>query len=553
MEGSICSSGKEKAMKSKRFNAGWALLAMLLVLTACGAGEPTREVALTPTFTHTPTAGATHEDLLMVPFTAGGFSGVVPQGWAETEPGEFVRESSGGDHTVFVQQSAPGMTIEQVKEGLLPLLGQEEFPEQVGTVATGHFTWELYTTQRDEPDAGKMMVDLALAQADVWVHVVALQATPEEYAALHQAVFLPALDAFAPVGLAVEAAGEPAYVYRVPEQLDDGWPTASLDAVGIDSATITRLTDQIVNGQYEGIRSLLIVKDGALVHEAYFGGYDRDSLHSIYSISKSVTSALIGIAIEAGYIQGVDATLLALLPQYAAQMGDEGKREITLEQLLTMTSGLEWDESTYSYSDPRNSHYYLERAGDWMAYVISRPLQDTPGTQFTYNTGAVHLLGAVIERSTGQHANRFAREHLFKPLGIVSYIWPGDPQGYPYAGGSEGGLRLKARDLAKFGYLYLNAGRWNGQQVIPEDWVAASTQPRVELGPGSSYGYLWWLGSFTIKGRHLDFINAEGYGGQLVNLVPELDLMVVFTSWGEERGADIAGPLMTIYRAALGD
>jgi CubicO group peptidase (beta-lactamase class C family) len=542
-------------MKSRVFGTGWAfpalallaLLAVLLALTACGAGEPTREVTLTPT------AAALHEELVLVPFTAGGFSGVVPQGWVETGPGEFARDASGGDHTVLVQQSAPGATIDQAKAQLLSVLEQDEFPEQVGSVATGHFSWELYTTQRDEPDAGRMMVDLALAQADDWVHVVALQATPEEYAALHQAVFLPALDAFAPAGLAVGAAGEPTYVYQVPEQLDDGWRTASLDAVGIDTATITRLTDQIINGQYEGIRSLLIVKDGALVHEAYFGGYDRDNLHSIFSISKSVTSALIGIAIEEGFIQGVDATLLALLPQYAAQMGDEGKQEITLEQLLTMTSGLEWDEWTYSYSDPRNSHYYLERAQDWMAYVISRPLQDAPGTQFAYNTGAVHLLGAIIERSTGQHANRFAREHLFGPLGIVSYIWPGDPQGYPYTGGSEGGLRLKARDLAKFGYLFLNGGRWNGQQVIPEAWVAASTQPRVELEARRAYGYLWWLGSFTVQGRELDFINAEGYGGQLVGLVPELDLMVVFTSWGEERGADIAGPLMTIYRAALGE
>ena len=398
-----------------------------------------------------------------------------------------------------------------------------------------------------------MMVDLALAQADAWVHVVALQAAPEEYAGLHQALFLPALDAFAPAGLEVTAVGKPAYVYRVPAQLDDGWKTSSLDAVGIDREMITRLTNQIMNEQYEGIHSLLIVKNGALVHEAYFGGYDRDSLHPLFSITKSVTSALIGIAIEEGFIQGVDVTLLSLLPEYAAQMDDERKQEITLEHLLTMTAGLEWDESTYPYSDPRNSHYYMNEADDWMAYVISKPLQDAPGTQFAYNTGAVHLMAAIIEGSTGQHANQFARERLFGPLDIVSDLWPRDPQGYPYTGGSDGGLRLKARDLAKFGYLFLNRGTWIGKPVIPEDWVAASTLPRVELDPGSGYGYLWWLGSFTIKGRELDFINAEGYGGQLISLVPELDLMVVFTSWDEEQGADIAGPLMTIYQAALND
>lgn len=245
--------------------------------------------------------------------------------------------------------------------------------------------------------------------------------------------------------------------------------------------------------------------------------------------------------------------MLSLLPEYAAQAGDERKHAITLEHLLTMTPGLEWDESTHPYSDPGNSHYHLNRADDWMAYVISRPLKDTPGTQFAYNTGAVHLMSAIIKASTGQYANQFAREHLFGPLDIVSYNWPTDPQGYPYTGGSYGGLRLKARDLAKFGYLYLHRGKWNGKQVIPQDWVAASTQTRVELAPGQGYGYLWWLGSFEIKGRQLKVVNAEGLGGQLINLVPELDLMVVFTSWEQEQGADIAGPLMTIYEAVLND
>ena len=129
----------------------------------------------------------------------------------------------------------------------------------------------------------------------------------------------------------------------------------------------------------------------------------------------------------------------------------------------------------------------------------------------------------------------------------------GDSQGYAHTGGSFGGLSLRARDLAKFGYLLLNRGRWNGKQVIPEDWVTASTVPRVELAPGRGYGYLWWLGTYTIKGRELDYIQAKGLGGQLISLVPELDLMVVFTCWAGPEDADIGGPLMTIYQAALND
>ncbi len=519
-----------------------AWLSMLVAVVACGAGGAP-----------TPTASAVRESLVLVPFAQRGFSGVVPQGWVETEPGVFAPHAPDSVRTVLVQLSSPGATLDQVKGELLSYLGQETFPEQAGTHSTEHFTWHLYNLESDEPDAGTMMVDLALAQADAWVHVVVLQATPEQYPRLHEAVFVPALDAYAPTSAGVAANGTSTYVYQVPAQLEDGWKTSSLDAVGIDTEPIALLTSQIMDGQYAGIRSLLIVKNGALVHEVYFDGYDRDSLHAIFSITKSVTSALIGIAIEQGFIGGADVKLLSLLPEYAAQAGDERKHAITLEHLLTMTPGLEWDESTHPYSDPGNSHYHLNRADDWMAYVISRPLKDTPGTQFAYNTGAVHLMSAIIKASTGQYANQFAREHLFGPLDIVNYNWPTDPQGYPYTGGSYGGLRLKARDLAKFGYLYLNRGKWNGKQVIPQDWVAASTQTRVELAPGQGYGYLWWLGSFEIKGRQLKVVNAEGLGGQLINLVPELDLMVVFTSWEQEQGADIAGPLMTIYEAVLND
>jgi CubicO group peptidase (beta-lactamase class C family) len=223
---------------------------------------------------------------------------------------------------------------------------------------------------------------------------------------------------------------------------------------------ITLLTNQIINKQYRG---MLIVKNGALVHEVYFGRYNRDILNPLYSVTKSVTSALIGIAIEEGFIDGLEVTLLSVPPEYADQVDDERKHEITLEHLLTMRSRLEWDEGTYPYTDPKNSHYNLSRATDWMAYVISKPLKDTPGTQLVYNTGAVHPLSAIIKQTTGQHADQFARKHLFGPLDIVSHYWSRDPKGYPSTGGSNGGLSLRARDLAKFGYLFLNRGRWNGK------------------------------------------------------------------------------------------
>ena len=195
---------------------------------------------------------------------------------------------------------------------------------------------------------------------------------------------------------------EPAggYTYIQPDQLNDGWEVASLADVGMDNETITDLTNRILNGDFRGIHSMLIVKDGVLVHEAYFEGYGRNDLQTIFSITKSVTSCLIGIAIDQGLIRGVGDTVLSYFPEYSGGITDPQKQNIRLQHLLTLTSGLEWDEKTFPYSDSRNSETQMIATSDWMRFVLERPLRDEPGTTWVYNTGSVHLLSGIIRRAS---------------------------------------------------------------------------------------------------------------------------------------------------------
>jgi CubicO group peptidase (beta-lactamase class C family) len=341
------------------------------------------------------------------------------------------------------------------------------------------------------------------------------------------------------------------YVYEAPKQLDDGWKVSTLEAEGMNTDIITRLTNKVIDGKIRGIHSILIVKNGAIVYEMYFGEYDRDSLHTMYSITKSVTSGLVGIAIDNGLIGGVDQAIEELLPEYSDAIKDDRLKDVTAEQLLTMSSGLEWDEWTHPYCDPRNSEYPQVQSNDWVKNVLELPMRDKPGSRWVYNTGGVHLLSAIIRSRTGMYADQFAEKYLFEPLGITQYSWNTDPKRYAATGGTRGGLKLRTRDIAKFGMVYMREGKWNGKQVISEEWVRESTANHITTVRNTGYGYLWWLKSYTIRNKQIDTIYGAGYGGQSLGLVPELDLMYVFTSWGRAEDADIFGPMVMIFNSAL--
>jgi CubicO group peptidase (beta-lactamase class C family) len=320
------------------------------------------------------------------------------------------------------------------------------------------------------------------------------------------------------------------YVYQIPKKLNDGWEVSSLRDVGADVDAIEEVSGLIRDiDSYENVLSMAVVKDGKLVHEEYSPYCQRNTLHWMASITKTVTSTLIGIAIDKGFIEGVDAKLYELLPQFAEHFKDPEKKKIALKHIMTMTSGLMWNEQV-SYNNPENSEWQMVESEDWMNYVVSRPMRSEPGTIFYYNTGGIHLLSAVIKKVSGLYAHQFAEKYLLHSMGIYAYQWNKDPMGYPCTGGTDGGIGLRTRDIAKFGWLFLKDGKWKGKQIISEKWVKEAPVTHVTTkGRGRSYAFNWMTGNRTINGKRFGYIASFGYGGQTLYIVPEYDLIIVFT------------------------
>ena len=274
------------------------------------------------------------------------------------------------------------------------------------------------------------------------------------------------------------------------------------------------------------IDSLLIVKNGYMVLEEYPGSiYDQDNRHIIHSCTKSFTSALVGIAIEEGYIDSVDEKLVDLLPNRTYANYDERIDDITLEHLLMMTSGFEWDEWSQPYSSYANSHYQYWAASNSVQFVLDLPLAYDPGEAWVYSSGSSHLLSAIVTEATGVSLLEYAAEKIFTPLGIqVSDVyWPTDNQGI-YRG--SGGVEMRPRDMAKYGFLFLNNGTWNGEQIVPSAWVQTSSETLTTFDDYSGYSYQWW----TYPTETANVYSANGYVGQNIFVIPSLDMVVVFTS-----------------------
>jgi CubicO group peptidase (beta-lactamase class C family) len=320
------------------------------------------------------------------------------------------------------------------------------------------------------------------------------------------------------------------YVYRVPKKLNDGWEVSSLKAEGIDVDGIVEVSQLIRDiDSYENVLSMAIIKNGKLVHDEYSPYCQRNTLHWMASITKTFTSTLIGIAIDKELIESVDSTLFELLPQYAEHFKDPQKKKIALKHIMTMTSGLMWNEQV-SYNNPENSEWQMVESEDWMSYVVSKSMRSEPGMIFYYNTGGIHLLSAVIKSVSGLYAHQFAEKHLLHPMGIYAYQWNKDPMGYPCTGGTDGGIGLRTRDIAKFGWLFLKDGKWKGKQIISEKWLKEAPFTHVTTkGRGRSYAFNWMTGNRIINGKRFGYIASFGYGGQTLYIVPEFDLILVFT------------------------
>jgi CubicO group peptidase (beta-lactamase class C family) len=337
------------------------------------------------------------------------------------------------------------------------------------------------------------------------------------------------------------------YSYRVPEQTNDGWETASLADVGINEATITDSMNALLSLDEHPLHGIVVIKDGRLVLEEYFSGedldlteglnyvnkdFDRDTLHSQASASKSVTSILLGIAIDQGLVRGVNETMLSFFPEHS-DLKDGDKDGITLEHMLSMSSGIPWDEG-YSYTDPRNDLNQMFYGEDPVRYVLEKPIVAPPGSEFIYNSGTTNLLGEVVRRSTGLTLLEFARQHLLAPLGIDSADWIPFPNA-PHIAVASSTLYLRPRDMAKIGQLYLQGGAWKGERIVSEGWVTESARESIRVPPSSSpiaglihgYGYQWWRGTFSNGDTETYF--AAGWGGQFIFVLPDLDMVVVLT------------------------
>lgn len=295
---------------------------------------------------------------------------------------------------------------------------------------------------------------------------------------------------------------------------EDDWDTADPGELGMNTSHLEALTAAAETDPLLG--AIVVVKDGCLVYEYYRQDCDSDSRFRMNSCSKSVTGALVGLAIDQGEMS-LDDPLADYLPQAAASE-TEGHSEITIRHLLTHTSGIEWHE----WGANKSSWKPFICSSNWVNYVLAQPMAAIPGTVFNYNTGGVHLLSAALENAVEQSAYDYGREYIFAPMGMDSVIWHTDPQGITDGGN---GIAMTPRDAAKFGQLYLDSGRWQGQQILPEGWVEASVEQQADGAGKSKYGYQWWLRPFGEEEYPTYY--AMGSGGQFIFVVAELEMVVV--------------------------
>jgi CubicO group peptidase (beta-lactamase class C family) len=310
------------------------------------------------------------------------------------------------------------------------------------------------------------------------------------------------------------------------------WRVSSPEEQGIDSASILSMLQEIQQKNLN-IHSVLVIRHGYLVTEVYFPPYNREIKHPVYSITKSVTSAMTGIAIENSQIKSVHQNILDFFPEIATETKDKYLKDITVEHLLTMSAGF----NTNTLPDFYNKDASFNSAKHILTYdsVLFKP-----GETFYYDSGLPHLMSAIIQKTSGQTLEAYAKTDLFGPLDITNYGWQSDPQGITTG---NSGLILRPSDMAKLGYLYLHNGQWNGKQIVPAEWVQASTTRHMETkglmnaSEDDGYGYFWWIDSF---GGY----SAHGFGGQYVFVLPKLDMIVVFT--GGLTDADFPAPYQLV-------
>ena len=345
------------------------------------------------------------------------------------------------------------------------------------------------------------------------------------------------------------------------------WKVSDPETQYVDSNILQQLHEEFKNGAHGYIDSFLVIRNKHLIFEEYYENdyglltknrrteqaeimqknygdkarpiynyYDPEwhpffkqtNLHTIQSVSKSVTSALIGIAIKRNEIPSIDTKISIYFPEHSAHFNDPLKQSITIRDLLTMTAGIKWDESSTAYTDPLNNAASMESSEDWLRYILSLPMENKPGEKFVYNSGITILLSHILFIATDMHVDEYAKKYLFEPLGINNFYWKKTPKGLT---DTEGGLYLSSRDFAKIGLLYLQNGQWDNVQILDKDWVTATMSPDTEISESRrKFGFQWWLVPYT-GGEENWIYSGSGYGGQYLLIIPEYSLVMVFNGW----------------------
>lgn len=327
---------------------------------------------------------------------------------------------------------------------------------------------------------------------------------------------------------------------------DSGFVISIPEKEGFDKLLFDKVIGKVEKGDYGALTSIIVISDNKLITERYFNGWKKDSVHSIQSISKSITSLLIGKAIELGEISSVDERIVDILPELRTEKMDSRKDSLSIEHYLTMSAGFEWSEK-YSPMDKRSSLYHIYRQKqDYIQYFFNQPLIHEPEKVFEYNSGLSMTLGAILQRKSSIELEAFAEKYLFNPLEIKydwhnSVIWDKDKNGLAHCGG---GLYLRPIDMAKIGSMVYNNGAWNGKQIISKKWIEKSTSPRIDANTAKkyrNYGYQWWL--YTPLFDLETILYADGFAGQNIFIIKEFDLIIVTT--GElKKNATASMPLM---------
>ena len=362
------------------------------------------------------------------------------------------------------------------------------------------------------------------------------------------------------LALGLPASAHDTKVCGAPVALNDGWSIAGQAEVGLDPAKLCQLDAVIAQWPKANVHSVVVVRNGKLVMERYFAGEDErwgdklgrvtfgpETKHDLRSISKSVTSLLVGIARSEGKFPDLDSSVFDAFPDYADLKTPE-KARITFRDLLTMSAGLAWREDP-PWQDPNNNEMTMIMAADPFRYILSQPVAYPPGTVYAYSGSGTSLLGETLVRSTGRSLRDYAREKLFLPIDAPDFEWL--DAGVSGKLGAFGSLRMRPRDAAKLGRLLLTDGQWNGKQVIPAGWTAESIKPRINGEGQFFYGYQWWLGRSFRNGGELTWAAGVGLGGQRLYVVPALDLVVMITAGHYRDGLQGTVPFGIFNRVVL--